>query len=173
VGHRKEIAVKKDTKKKINRLIRSRTEFAGMGTRRTKLRLNKLAKHDIYAKALRIALEIEDSNLTAKRYYGGDLGGYTYAQVNYFKKASLIQELIQIAAGQGWVYGVHQSNVADTTHIIYFELPGVGQISWHFSPRKELPYYKGIWDRDRKSALPKLEAAINALFNCVPIGRAA
>jgi hypothetical protein len=34
-----------------------------------------------------VALEIEDKNLTAKRYPGGgDIGGYTYKQISYFAK---------------------------------------------------------------------------------------
>ena len=45
------------------------------GTRKAKLALNRLGKTDVYARALRIALEIEDANLNAKRYFGGDIGG--------------------------------------------------------------------------------------------------
>ena len=69
-------------RRKVQELIKARSQFAGIGTRKAKLALNKLAKTDAYAEALRVALEIEDANLTAKRYFGGDCGGYTYAQIN-------------------------------------------------------------------------------------------
>ena len=41
-------------KPKINTLVRARTQFAGVGTRKAKLMLNRLAKADPYARALRI-----------------------------------------------------------------------------------------------------------------------
>jgi hypothetical protein len=151
-------------RRKVKDLIDARTQFAGIGTRKAKMRLNKLAKSDVYARALRMALEIEDANLTAKRYFGGDCGGYTYAQINYFKKAEHIELLIGIAKAEGWSYGVHPSDVLDTTHIIYFEIPGVGQVSWHYSPKELLPVYAGKWDGLARSTLPKLEAATSALL---------
>jgi hypothetical protein len=119
-------------KPKITALVQARTHFAGVGTRKAKLALNKLAKTDPYARALRIALEIEDANLTAKRYFGGDIGGYSYAEINYLKKCENIEALIDIAKSEGWVYGVQPSDVANTTHIIYFDIPSVGQLSWHY-----------------------------------------
>jgi hypothetical protein len=154
----------RNRRKKIAVLVRARTEFAGVGTRKAKLVLNKAAKADSYARALRVALEAEDSNLTAKRYFGGDCGGYSYAEVNYFKKAAQIEALIGISKSEGWTFGVQPSDVRDTTHIIYFDLPGVGQLSWHYSPREPLPVYDGKWDGKSGSTLPKLEAAIAELL---------
>lgn len=212
-------------RQKIGTLIQARTQFAGIGTRKAKLALNKLAKADEYARALRVALEIEDVNLTAKRYFGGDCGGYTYADINYLKKAEHIEGLIEICKSQGWVFGVHGTGVVEQaqngpsgredcsrcngsgtcdygrdddwsepepgyvsslypcnkcggsgkskdaiqrrqqqTHIIYFDIPGVGQLSWHYSPKQPLPAYPGRWDGDEGSTLPKLEAAIAALL---------
>jgi hypothetical protein len=151
-------------RRKIATLIRARTEFAGVGTRKAKLTLNKLAKTDPYARALRTALEIEDVNLTAKRYFGGDCGGYTYADIAYLKKCEHIEALIEISRSHGWVFGVQPSDVPDTTHIIYFELPDVGQVSWHYSPRGPLPVYAGQWDGQVGSTLPKLETAIALLL---------
>ena len=194
----------------INVLIQARTQFAGVGTRKAKLALNKLARTDPYAQALRVALEIEDVNLTAKRYFGGDCGGYTYAQIAYMKKSENIDTLIGIAKSQGWVFGVQATGASaetDTkcsrcggsgdcnygdddwpdyhtcdlchgsgnsnratrsrqqqTHIIYFEIPGVGQLSWHYSPRVPLPVYSGKWHEQDGSTLPKLEVAIRQML---------
>jgi hypothetical protein len=203
---------------KINGLIQARTQFAGVGTRKAKLLLNKVAKSDPYARALRVALEIEDVNLTAKRYFGGDCGGLTYADINYLKKADLIESLIEICKSEGWVFGVQATGAElvaidpnaitscsrcegtgtcddggsdfgfepgyypcdncggsgkskhairrrqQQTHVIYFDIPGVGQVSWHDSPRQALPIYIGRWDGEEGSTLPKLEVAISALL---------
>jgi hypothetical protein len=151
-------------KQKVDALIQARTQFAGVGTRKAKLALNKLAKTNPYARALRIALEIEDANLTAKRYFGGDCGGYTYAEVNYLKKCENIEALIEISKSEAWVLGVQPSDLPDTTHVIYFEIPGVGQVSWHYSPRGPLSIYKGQWDGEEGSTLQKLENAITSLL---------
>lgn len=194
---------------KLNVLIQARTEFAGMGTRKAKLALNRLAKTDPYAHALRVALEIEDVNLTAKRYFGGDCGGYTYAEINYMKKTENIETLIGISKSQGWVFGVQATGASaeiDTkcsrcggtgncnygdddwpdyhtcdlchgsgksnrvtrqrqqTHIIYFDIPGAGQLSWHYSPKEPLPDYPGQWDGMVGSTLPKLAAAVSTVL---------
>src|ERR1019366_7193513 len=39
------------TKQKVNELVKARAEFAGIGTRKAKLALNKLAKTEFYAHA--------------------------------------------------------------------------------------------------------------------------
>jgi hypothetical protein len=147
--------------RKFSVLIEARSHFAGVGTRRAKLTLNKLAKHDVVAAALRVALEAEDANLSAKRYFGGDCGGLTYSEVHYARKSTNIGVLIEIAKSERWLFGVQPSGTLRTTHIIYFDVPGVGQISWHYTPNDgSLPIYKGVWDQQVNSTLRKLEAAI-------------
>src|ERR1035438_9659578 len=56
-------AMPKSRKDKVRHLCAARTQFAGVGTRKAKLALNKLAKTDPYAHALRVALDIEGVNL--------------------------------------------------------------------------------------------------------------
>jgi hypothetical protein len=145
----------------------ARKQFCGIGTRRAKLALNKLAKTSTYAKALRTALEIEDKNLTAKKYHGGDIGGYTYDQIAYWGKHDGIMQLADICRLESWTYGIQESGVYGVTHVIYFELPGVEQISWHFLPPAghDLPEYLGVWDQKTHSTLVKLERAIGPLVN--------
>jgi len=70
----------------VTLLATARRHFCGIGTRRTKFALNKLSRTSTFAKALRLALEIEDQNLTAKTYHGGDIGGYTYDQISDIRK---------------------------------------------------------------------------------------
>jgi hypothetical protein len=218
----------------VQGLVEARIHFAGIGTRKANLELNKLAKTDLYAYALRVALEIEDVNLTAKRYFGGDCGGYTYAELNYLKKSENIETLIGIAKSQGWVFGVqatgavmraqetgpsgleacsrcdstgtcnygrglydleepepgsepdyHQCDKCNgsgkskhaiqrreqQTHVIYFNIPGVGQVSWQYSPREPLPDYPGQWDSLVDSRLPKLEVAVRRVLAATQAAR--
>lgn len=154
----------RSTRKKIDVLIRARTQFAGVGTRQAKLVLNTLARGDEFARALRIALEIEDANLTAKRYFGGNVDGLTYADIAYARKSANIEVLIKIGESQGWTFGIRPSDVKHTTHIIYFDIPEVGQLSWHYSPKVSLPLYPGQWDGNSESMLSKLDVAVSAIF---------
>ena len=80
------------------------------------------------------------------------------------KKSECIETLIEISKSQGWVFGVQPFDAIQTTHIIYFDIPGVGQVSWHYSPREPLPVYPGQWDGQEGSTLPKLAAAVSALL---------
>src|SRR4051794_40378419 len=113
-------------RERIRALVEARAKFAGIGTKLAKLRLNKLAKTSVHASALRTALEIEDANLTAKRYPGGgNIGGYNYSEISYLRKAEGIEKLIALSVEQGWTYGVQTSDRRETTHVIYFDLPGV------------------------------------------------
>jgi hypothetical protein len=154
-------------KQKVRSLSNARNHYCGIGTRRTKLGLNKLAKTSIYAGALRLALEIEDKDLTAKKYHGGDVGGYSYSQIAYLDKHDGILKLIEVCKSEGWTFGVQKSEVFGASHVIYFDIPGVEQISWHFTPpsKHDLPAYSGVWDRKENSTLLKLEAAIMPLVN--------
>jgi hypothetical protein len=154
----------------VTLLNTARRQFCGIGTRRTKLALNKLSRTSTFAKALRTALEIEDNNLTAKKYHGGDIAGYTYDQIAYFDKHDGIMQLIEICKMEGWTFGVHNSHIFGASHVIYFELPATEQLSWHFSPLSGhcLPEYGGVWDQKQNSTLRKLEAAIQPLLNSTP-----
>ncbi len=103
----------------VRNLDKARDRFCDLGTRKTKLRLNKLAKTDIYAKALRIALEIEDKNIVAKKYRGGNINAYTYSAVNYFAKEDGIKQLIEICKTQQWTsYGIQKSASRIACHLL-------------------------------------------------------
>ena len=126
----------------IENLELYRKNMLGLGTNKIKRRLNKLSKTDNIAKAIRLALEIEDKNILAKKYSGN------YKQHYYESKYSLILELVKVFNENGWNYGKEESDVNDTDYIIYFEIPGCSQISWHTSFNKpaEIPNYNKKWD---------------------------
>ena len=142
----------------VRQLEKAREEFAGIGTRKAKIRLNKLAKTCQIARAFRIALEIEDSSTTAKKY--GSAWSYEY----YEKKHRLIHELMEICREKGWLFGKHPGD-GFPRWIIYFELPDCEQISFHCNSfDSDVPDYPHEWDRKTHSTLGKLEVVISELL---------
>jgi hypothetical protein len=141
-------------------LKKKREQFAGIGTNKAKRRLNKLAITNSVAKAVRLALEIEDKSISAKGCYG------MYRDRIYKKKGELILSLSELFNKEQWVYGIQKSEVPPTSHVIYFEIPNCEQISWHFTPESEsnLPEYMSKWDNKSNSTLEKLELISMRLF---------
>lgn len=127
-----------------------RRHFAGIGTNKAKRRLNKLALDNPIAKAVRVALEIEDKNISAKDSWG------KYQQRIYDVKTKLIFDLVSLFQQENWIYGVQPVD-GPTSHVIYFEVPGCEQISWHITTEHILPAYNKKWDGKENSTLDKLE----------------
>jgi hypothetical protein len=148
----------------IFQLKRKRKEFAGIGTNKAKRRLNKLAPTNTLAKAVRLALEVEDKSISAKKAYG------IYQEKIYKNKTTFILDLCKLFKEQGWNYGIQKSDVPPTSHVIYFEIPTCEQISWHFTPEKcgDFPMYKGEWDKKPNSTIRKLEAVAERLLQLFP-----
>ena len=131
----------------------------GIGQRRTKLFLNRLAKQgDQTARMYRIALEIEGVNLAAKKA----LMKYHSDYHSYDKKEAMLRELMDVCRADGVTYGQQRSTAPAATHVIYFDLPGCEQISFHtnMSDAASIPAYDGAWDGKKCSTLGKLESAI-------------
>lgn len=143
----------------IYSLHTARNNFCQIGTNKTKRRLNKISKNDPVAKALRIALEIEDKNILAKE------ASFYYAGRIYKDKNKLINQLIELFKENNWIYGVHSSDVPATSHIVYFEIPNCEQISWHSDVSNDVPIYNNKWDGKTNSTLPKLEKTIMELLS--------
>lgn len=140
----------------IEKLEDKRVAFAGIGTNKAKRRLNKLALVSVVAKAIRIALEIEDKNIVAKKYPGD------YRERAYKEKHELIIKLRDVFRQQNWKFGVQKDDCLSASHVVYFEIPGCEQISWHFTPDhpKDFPMYDGKWDKKENSTLDKLESVV-------------
>lgn len=137
-------------------LDNARDSFCGIGTRLVKLMLNRLAKTDDVAAAYRLALEIEDVNINAKKYFG------EYKRSYYNKKEELICQLVDMCETKGYNYGKHDQIDISTNFILFFDLPGCEQISWHTnaSCARNCPSYDKQWDGIPESTLLKLEEAI-------------
>jgi len=144
----------------INDLKKKRKLFAGIGTNKAKRRLNKLALTSPLAKAIRLALEIEDKSISAKNSYR------EYQNRIYYQKTLLILDLCELFKQQKWIYGVQESSVPAASHVIYFEIPTCEQISWHFTPEKSdiFPVYARDWDGKENSTIRKLEVIAEKLL---------
>ena len=152
----------KDIKKRDalkHQLKDMRTTMCGVGTRKLKLFLNKKRKEgDLLAAIYRTALEAEDANINAKKYFG------EYSEQYYSLKELMIWQLIGLCRACGITsYGYQNNDTPFPKHIIYFDLPGCEQISFHCTVKSEwaVPKYTGSWDGQTVSTLPKLERAIN------------
>ena len=72
----------------VDEQIDIRESFCGVGTRKIKVFLNqKVKKGDKIAELLRVALELNDVNVSAKRYWGD------YKRDYYSRKEELIRDL--------------------------------------------------------------------------------
>ena len=140
----------------IEQLKEKRNNFCGIDTRNIKLILNKLGKTDPIALTYRYLLEAEDYNIKAKEAKGD------YIEKNYKKKAEFINKVVELCKTNDFTYGIQESDVAGVTHIIYFDIPGCKQISFHtdIENSSDFPVYNGEWDGLINSTLLKLEEAI-------------
>lgn len=131
-----------------------RNNMCGIGTRKLKLFLNKKLKEgDLNAQIFRIALEIEDYNIQAKKAYG------EYKDKIYYSKECAILALIEIFRDNGLCYGYQKSDSYSTKNVIFFELPNTEQISFHINADlpNYVPLYDKEWDGKINSTLDKIE----------------
>lgn len=127
----------------VRQLEKARKSFCGIGTYDLKLMLNELVLSGNHlAEMYRVALEIEDHNILAKKY-SGDL-----RKKHYESRDELIEQLIHLCKNNGIVYGRHSHKEQFTSHIVYFKLPMCDQISFHCNLQNwvEVPPFKESWD---------------------------
>ncbi|MBR0083305.1 MAG: hypothetical protein IJP93_04405 [Bacteroidales bacterium] len=121
---------------------------------------------DKVAEIFRSALNLEDANILAKKYRGS-----TYSDHYYDEKEDLLVNLIGLCReGEDILYGYQYTDddYAYINAVMYFDLPGCEQISFHChletAEAETLPKYPKEWDGQRNSTLPKLEKAILARY---------
>lgn len=118
-----------------------------------------MASTNFIAKLYRIALEVEDKSIQAKKSYG------KYKEQIYNQKTTLICELIELCDLHNIPYGMQKSDNNLTSCIVFFELPNCEQISFHTTiNNKKLPTYNKPWDGEINSTLPKILDAIVKTF---------
>lgn len=141
----------------IGELSALRKTALGIGTRKLKIRLNKLPSP--LAKAYRIAIEIEDKSVQAKSCYG------KYRKRLYDIKQKLILDLVSLFIEQGWSFGKQDNQGIETSNIIYFEVPNCGQISFHCNLPFYIPEYVNEWiGRQDETTYSRLLRGIHQSF---------
>lgn len=141
--------------KLISDLDYSIKNYCNIGLEKAKILLNKLSEEDFIAKSLKLALEIEEFNINAKKLMMNSF---------YQQKEQLILELIELSENNNINYGLGDSDILGIPSIIYFDLK-CGQVSWHTMLDKN--YYKcydGVWDGLEYSTLGKIENYIKEKY---------
>lgn len=141
----------------------ARENFCGLGTKRIKFFLNKLSKQgDINATVLRLLLEIEDKNISAKKIW-------YHPEWLYYKKSELLKDCARIYGENNMTYGVQRSDNHSANTVMYFELPLTGeQVSFHTNMDNEeyrkYPEYPKKWDELINSTIPKIEKCLTTIY---------
>ncbi len=144
-----------------SQLKNARYNYCGIGTKNVKFALNDLSNEDINAKLMRIALEIEDCNISAK------ISENNLGKQKYIEKENLIHELIHICNMENINYGYKESDIPTVGSIIFFDLP-CGQVSWHTNlDRDKNSMYNQEWDKKECSTLSKIEEYIEHNYSRV------
>jgi len=125
-----------------------RNTIFNISSRKLKIRLNKVAKNDDYFKFLRILIELEDVNITAKktsRYFINKI---------YSIKNSLLEDLVDFIKNssvdiiQNINYGKGIDEYGFVSNVIYIDLPLTKkQISFHYVEYLDIPNYDKDWDK--------------------------
>lgn len=141
----------------VSSLRQARNQFCNIGTRKLKLRLNKLSKENTDAEYIRRLLEVEDVNIRAK-------GTRPYYRKRVYRiKDRMLRELVDFCEKHNYTYGAQETDDFSTKEILYFELPDGIQVSFHCNhiPAKK---YEKEWDKQQNSTLPKIEKYIEENF---------
>ena len=152
---------------KVNRdnikiLNNSRIGACGIGSRKLKLRLNKLKKSgDKVATILRNLIEAEDSNILAKKYFG------EYRKEYYLKKEQHIVATFNDMRELGWKFGYSTDVGKQAQYVIYIYLPNGSQLSWHMINSKHISNLEKIdvkWDGQPATTLIKLYDYVMTIY---------
>lgn len=132
----------------------SRYDACGIGSKKLKLRLNKLKKNgDKVASVLRKLIEAEDSNISAKKYFG------KYRDRYYGNKEMYLMDSIEDMKELGWTFGYSTEVGKNAKYVMYVYLPNGSQLSWHMvndSNKVRLPEIDVKWDGLPATTLTKL-----------------
>lgn len=140
-----------------------RKSFAGVGTRKAKIRLNKL--NNINSIIIRKLIDIEEYSTFAKIELNS-----IYKDKKYNMKEKLIKELADIFKENNYKYGIqnnlNKNHYKDPDYIIYFKIMGV-QLSFHFNNLYKIKYPKfdEDWDNIPNSTFSKLSKLTKLIIN--------
>jgi hypothetical protein len=146
--------IEKANEENIMILEYSRHEACGIGSKKLKLRLNKLKKSgDKVASVLRNLIEAEDSNISAKKYFG------KYRTRYYENKEMYLMDSINDMKELEWTFGYSREVGKNAKYVMYVYLPNGSQLSWHMVNDRNmvrLPEIDVKWDGLPATTLTKL-----------------
>lgn len=129
----------------------------GDATRALYARLEQFAPRGTVAVNL---LRAAKASERAKVYRGGERGRGSYRGMAYGKKDWALGELCRaLTAGPdvvpSWGWAADPATIG-FEQVLYIDLPGAGQVSFHTSYRKDGPDYAGRWDGVRHAAARRI-----------------
>lgn len=125
----------------------------GAVTKQYYLDLQKRGPEGIVALNL---MRAQKTSSRAKRYRGGVPGKGSYRGMAYDTKQWAMQNLCSVLMrycrelGIEWGWGPDPA-LPYTPHVLYLELPGIGQVSFHSPTRGDGPNYGKLWDGSHAS----------------------
>lgn len=111
----------------------------------------------------------------AKKYRGGN-GHGSYRSQAYGKKDWALNELCRSLVvyaddlGIAWGWG-RDPKAIGFEDVLYVDVPGSGQVSFHTSSRKDGPDYPGDWDGARGEGASRIIKFANAVLNGDPLNQ--
>ncbi|TGK84831.1 hypothetical protein EHQ23_09040 [Leptospira bourretii] len=150
-----------DYRNKSQILLRSRSHYCGGTLDEVILHLEDILGSNRVAEALYYALNAEIANYEAK------LSDRYGRRERYRRKNLCISELLKLCNVEGFKYGIQKNlnNHRKAEVVIYFDLPGTAQLSWHINIqnldiKSKIPVYKNKWDNLKNSVFTKIEQSI-------------
>lgn len=85
-------------------------------------------------------------------------------ELDYKRKSEAVAEACQLAPVAGTTFGWRKDGGGVVPWVVYFELPGIGQASFHSPERGAGPDYSGVWDGLKGSTPGRITKAIKVVL---------
>ena len=124
----------------------------GALTRKFLLELEQRGPAGVVAALL---FKAQKASRRAKRYGGAGRGRLSFRELSYERKGESLKELTaaltEHGAALGITFGWGRDEGQCNPWVLYVDLPGLGQVSFHSPERYDGPDYPGEWDGARAS----------------------
>jgi hypothetical protein len=135
-----------------------------MTSKQLKILLNKLGKTDNYIQLLKLMLDTEDANISAKKYSFSK----HYKDMYYEKKENLLKELLSVITEYNDIhYGKGNDETCHiTSNVIFVQLKQINkQISWHTTLNLNISKFKYNYDKSKQTTIERILEEITEYFN--------
>lgn len=133
--------------------MRAREVFEGSDAALTRTYNTDLRRAGETGRLAVALLKAQKASNRAKKYRGGPASGGSYSALAYQRKNDALAELCELLMARtertwGWKIDPRESHAR---WVLYVELPGHGQVSFHNIKRLQGPDYPREWDGERRS----------------------